>query len=170
MASRKKFYEIQVPCKPYIRKFAVSLYGETIHADSSTTLGLIITHSLEKNYYTTRHLTEVKRAEFLRERPCNISIKINKWQFEAIGHDIKGGTHLTINRFLETLFDENLYLHVSCRLKEDKEMKGYKDAIIEFAEKHCLVLFPDIGEKEDITYEGLKKKEYRFRKKKQNIA
>lgn len=119
--------------------------------------------SLSKNAYENRWFNDEKGKSYLVTHNQQLEYCITKWQFTNLGADIPRMSILQINRFLENLFDQSLYLHVKARLKDDREMKGWKDALLSFAEEYNLVLDPDIGEKEDITYEGLKKKEYRYR-------
>lgn len=158
-------YYIEVPCKPYIKKFAGQLYGSPVKANSYSTLGHIFVISLEKNLYDNRWMKEKDIAAFEKSHPSKLSFEITYWQFTHIGTDIGRSSVLQINRFLENVFDDFLYSYVSTRLKK-KRYKGTKSRLLEFAEEYGLVVALDPQDDGDITIDALLKKYNRFGKKK----
>lgn len=161
--SSQQHYTIQLPCKPYIKKFAAHLFGDPVKADSKTTLGIIIVQSIEKNVYESRNIREWYYRMFMKERPALLDIHINQFQFTAIGNELPRASLLVVNRFLENSFDEFLYLYTSAHIDEEKRYNGKEQALIRFAEKYGLEVAVDADDDGDITLDALKKKENRFR-------
>lgn len=150
-----KYITVKLPCKPYIRKFVEALYGNPVRADHSTNLGCIINLTLEKTIYENRQF----RNPVHKDIRDSISVLINHWQFQRLGFDFSNENILVINRILENSFEESLYQFVRNHVKEGVRFKGYKEAIEQFADSYGIEI------EEDISYEGLKKKEARFRNK-----
>ncbi|HYD21538.1 MAG TPA: hypothetical protein VEB40_08690 [Flavipsychrobacter sp.] len=157
------YYTLKVPCKPYIRKFATALFGDPIKADNKTTIGIIVIQSLEKNVYENRSIRDWYYKLFMKERPDLLEIEITKWQFAAIGSEFPRASMLTINRFLENSFDENLYLYTNAHIDNGKRYNGKEQSLISFAEKYGIEIAVDSEDEGDITIDALKKKESRYR-------
>lgn len=119
---------------------------------------------LTSKKYKNRHSASVqaiyKQKHFLR-------IAINNWQYQAIGKVIIPESAYWINKMLERAFDYELYrfcdVFVLLKPKEYGNEHGYKEALHYFAEHYGITLYDDHNEKADISFEALKKKEWRFR-------
>ena len=151
-----RYISTAIPCKRYLAKFAASVYGHPIKADTSTMIGQFIQLCLDKNTYDNRHSSEAKKN--LYEAKLNISI--NEWQFNGIGYNIAPEKAIAINSFIEKIFTEHLYQWCYVRTKKNCRFKGVDEQIRSFAAHHNIVLDDD---QEDISFDALKKKEYRFR-------
>lgn len=163
MKSAGKYYTVSLPCKRHIEKFVRAIFGdEAIRADHSSTLGCFVLVSLEKEIYDSRNVTEDFQYKGMEG---SVPIQVSQYVWQTIGFEIAPEKQLIINRFLENYFKESLYLYCAARAKEEGRFKGYDKLIYEFAKKFNLVLDAGVGEVEDISYEGLKKMEYRYRTK-----
>lgn len=155
-----KYLTLKLPCKLYIARFVQQRYGKSVKADNSSVLGFFVKMALEKKRYENRNLTD----SFIHKGyEGTIDILVNKWQVAHIGFDISTDNIMFLNRFLEEQFQEALYYHclayVKTNEKANKKVQGYKVAIEKFAELNKIEI--DF----DITYDGLKKMEYRQRRK-----
>lgn len=79
----------------------------------------------------------------------------------GLGFDISDASTISINKFFETRFNEDLKKW--CELGTIYKVE-YKKNIEDFCMRHRIEL------EYDITFEAIKKKEYRFRKKSEEIA
>jgi hypothetical protein len=87
-----------------------------------------------------------------------LPIQISEWQFENIGFDMPKDKAMAINAFIEEIFSEHLYWWCQVATQTKGRYKGYDNAILQFAQKHNITI------DEDISFDGLKKKEFRQRK------
>lgn len=161
-----KYSIVKLPCKPYIKKFATALFGDPITVDSKTSLGIIITFSLQKNVYENRNIRDEYYEQFMRKRPALLDVSLNEWFFEKIGHDFPRSGMMTINRFLENTFDEFLYMYVSTHIDAGVRYSGVENSIMAFAEQYGFVVGIDPEDESDITIDALKKKVNRFKQRK----
>ena len=155
MQATAKYHIVQIPCKPYIRKYCEVFFGAPIIVNNSSTIGIIVQSLLEKEVYSDRNMQRFKMPYdgcFLNNLYTdNLSFKINQYQFTAIGFDIKPSKAIFINQYLEEQFDSHLF-HF-CDSKEKTKMM-----IEQFCNKYKIEF------DKDISYEAMKKKEYRYRK------
>lgn len=154
---KNKPYILQVPCKRYLAKFAHSLYGNPIPANSSSFIGIFIEFALTKNRYGNSQ-------ECLKHLDGSLQVKLSRWQFDRIGFSVAPEHALAVNSILDDLFCEHLFTWVSRNINPSVRYSGTKDAMLSFAERHGIVI-DDIDE--DISFEALKKKEYRTRQRMQ---
>lgn len=69
---------------------------------------------------------------------------------------------ISINKLFEERFEEDLYRY--CVINHEAAGTQIKESIQQFAELYNIVIWGDAqGNQEDITYQSLRKKEYRFR-------
>jgi hypothetical protein len=156
--SKKKqtrYIPVAIPCKRYLAKFAASVYGMSIRADSSTMFGFFLAQCLDKNRYESRANYKGKYSE-----EAMLKIEISQFTFNNIGFEISPGKVLAINTFLEKIFTEHLYQWCIISTKRNIRFKGLDEQIRSFAQHHGIILDDD---NEDISFDALKKKEYRFR-------
>ena len=156
MATKKtKYYEVKVPVKPYIKKFITKTYGGLIHVDSSTPLGFVFNRVLTKNTYESRHPHSNYESVFEQD----IKLRINDWQFRAIGFEVSTEHIYSIHSYLDALFIDALYLYCDLNVREGTRYKGYKEAIYGFCADYKIDL------EDDIQYYTICRKELRYRNK-----
>jgi hypothetical protein len=120
-------------------------------------VGVMILAMLQKKSVTSMNLVK-KDTRFLRLNDHIIAVGA----FSVSNHY---GIHLDddaiiqINRFFENSFEETLYQFVRYHLIDDSRFPGYDAALYKFANAYGIEI------DEDISFDGLKKMEYRFRKK-----
>lgn len=134
-----------------------TLYGTPVFANNRTPLGCFINAALDKNIYASRHDLQFSPTDTL-------IVIINEWQFHRIGYDIPRDKAIHINRFLEASFDKDLYTYCQANIRQHSRYRGYALAIEAFAQLH------DIDIDIDITFDALKKSEYRYRKRHQRLS
>lgn len=143
-----------MPCKRYLAKFAHSLYGSPIPANSSSFIGLFIEFALTKNRYGSRS------PECFKHLDGHLQVQLSRWQFDRIGFDVAPEHALAVNSILDDLFCQHLYIWVVRHTNPNVRYSGTKEAMLSFADRHGIIVDDD---QEDISFEALKKKEYRTR-------
>lgn len=152
---RANYFTLKILTKPYLKKYIHSLYGRTVIFSTANQFGTIIMALLEK-------------PSVIRESKEKIKVQLNEYDAELLifcpiwfikknmyGFDISENHMLSLNKFIEQRFTEDLYkfCYILNRIGVSLE-----DGIAEFCKCH------DIEIDEDITLDALKKKEYRYRK------
>lgn len=146
-------YTLGVPTKCYIRKYFNCLYGDPI----------ALTHKCD---FGDTLLTKFLTAPIIRVNKKELAIAfkdyddkltfqfpidmMHRLETEPSQQQIFG-----INRYLENVFETDLCMFVACANFFGIERKI---SIERFASMHRISI------EEDVTYEALKQKEYRFRK------
>lgn len=147
-------------------KYITTLFGDTIKATNKTLIGGFALLALEKNTYENRHPEQVASYQDLTD---HIYIQISKWQFERMGFEVNPVSVYNFNKLLESCFDYELYAFCRLHVRYDVEGKvissSYKTALEAFAEHYGLEMYADVGASPDITYDALKQKEFRYRRK-----
>lgn len=151
-----KFYNVELPTKTYLRKF-VSGKNITI-LDYNSTLGTLILCLLDKKIFNTNMNDEdmTRRLQYMNDKivfTCSINTLFYK------GLILTCDKIIAINRYIEHSFVEEL--HMWCRSNTANRIwrPGIDKAIYSFAEKY------QINIDEDITFDALKKAEYRHRQR-----
>lgn len=182
MPKPSKYTTVYIPTKTYLKKYAHYKLGEYVFADGSHAIQKYLTNLLEKKLY------DYDFKALNRQFNDSLPVSVTRSAFEKIGFGIRPENVIDFNNFLEHLFDEDLYtfcqnylrdykvagsailtfaseynisLTVRTRRKLTKEPR-LEDARNEFARKVGL----EIGD--DISFECLKKMEYRARKRLEN--
>lgn len=172
--STSKLFQVNLPCKTYIKKYVISIYGQErlinkqpvfgLKADRSTHVGFMASLALEKQEYESRHKNDRSPFGTLEDQ---LVLFVSRWQFQNIGFEVSRDAVHVINAYLEELFKEALYFHCQRYVKHDVRYSGYKEAIESFATRHDIVL------EYDIPYDSLKRIEARHRdrlQKQKNLA
>jgi hypothetical protein len=146
-------YTIDIPCKGYIKKYYNCIYGNPVMLDHSSDFGDTILTKM-----STTPLSQVSK-KILSIAPKDNN-DVMKFQlpvdtFYRINTELSEQQVYSINRYLENVFETDLCVIVGIA---SAFMVERKMAIERFANKYGIVL------EEDITYEALQKKEYRYRK------
>jgi hypothetical protein len=95
-----------------------------------------------------------------RSQVLQIKVPLNSKNLRTVGYYIREDNVVLLNRFLEECFETALRQFISEGAKGEGRYVGYKDAYYAFAEAYNIII------DEDISFDGLKKIEYRSRKKK----
>lgn len=153
-------YSVSLPIKPYIKKYVHTIEGSPIRFDSNSMLCMIIRAYLQSKAKSGRSRQELTSAVSIRRERLEIQVLKTKKNVSVIGHFISEDNIVLINRYLEELFEQELHRFINQYIQSaEGRYKGYKAAYFAFAELYNIVL------EEDITFDGLKKLEYRNRKK-----
>lgn len=159
-----KHYNIELPCKPYVKKYITSVFGDhsvpgsPILASKKTILGLHIEASLSKERYTYPQEYRQFREFFLEPiYTAKLLVRVSQWQFDHIGFSFSDEKIIELNQFMECLFEQHLCDWISARLTPGVERKSLLE---EFAALHDISLDVEDG---DISIETLRKTEYRKR-------
>lgn len=152
-------FTLRIPVKTYIKKYLGKLYGEeVIPAQMETNIGFVVLMTI-----SSRLEGKVCRGynnQFQNPYQSSVTFTVPFHYFYLTKKELSIHTVILLNRYFETKFEEDL-----CRFIDSFMIRGgtYKAAIEAFAELY------NIDIEEDITYEALKKKDYRFRKKNENL-
>lgn len=157
-----KHYTVHLPVKPYIKKFVETIEGPQLRYTGTSPLCRIVCAYLENKSSTG--LSAAQKADALSKRTTSIQITVPMRCMYTIGASLSPDGILQANAYLQDEFERAVshFLRQYTKSKEGR-YKGYKDAIQAFADFYNIVL------EDDITYEGLKKLEYRFRKKEETF-
>lgn len=149
-------YSINIPTKPYIKKYLEALYGSPVVFTQENYFGTSVLAYLDKKFYAreTEELTFRKWDKFTE----NLTIFLPRWWLlqSHFGKDLPRQNIIYLNKHFENRFEEDLYKHVKGRVRTGGQLK---DAMEEFCKDHGIEL------EYDISYESLKKKEQRAREK-----
>lgn len=150
----QKFFRVYLPTKPYLCKYLQTIYGHPLVIDPQTDFGDIIITKLSSTLHCTldKHDIDI-RLNRLTDK-LTIHMPIHWWYKLAIKEPTPHHI-IRINRYFENMFEKDLHgvVHrASTWLNIPRQT-----AIEYFAENHGIEL------EKDITFEGLKKMEYRFR-------
>jgi len=153
-----KFY-VKIPMPSYLAKFVLARYGnnKAIDIENSNTISTTIYSLLQKPYIKTlesnkaKEITVINYTSYIQ---CVAPLSL----IRDIGFIITNDQVIQFNRFVDDLFEEYLYIFVQKNTKQNQRYCGFKEAIELFAQIHNIEI--DV----DITFDTLKKAEYRHRK------
>jgi hypothetical protein len=146
-------YSVSVPCKTYVRKYFCTLYGDTIQLNQqSDTFDTILTKMVTKPLQRLNH-HKLNQAFLFYNNQIKFQLPID--YFHRLDKDLDRQQIFSINRFLENVFESDLFTIVNIGAAFGIERRT---AIESFARNYNIIL------EEDITYEALKQSEYRLRK------
>jgi hypothetical protein len=152
-------YTIHLPCKAYLCKYVQTIYGQgkesnTIHIDPSTDFGDLIITKLSATIHCNTPPGEMDAKLFRMTDRILLKIPMH-WMRKLPMKELTKHQIIRINRSLENMFERDLCDIVS----RAHDMLGIdRQTSIEcFASNHGIQL------EHHITFEALKKMEYRFR-------
>lgn len=154
----KGYFAVTILTKPYIKKYLNFFYGDPVLFTTTNYFGMSVAPHFEKpirlkhNYKVLKFRVEKYTAEMTIVVPQSYLRKRHH------GYYITDRATISLNKLFEARFDEDLW-----RFVKNKGEGLIKDAIEQFAKEYSLVI------DEDITYESLKKKEYRFGERIKNL-
>lgn len=153
-----QFYTIHLPVKTYVRKYLETIYGNPIFIDGKTIFSDIILSKLSSNLTSFLPATDLDTRLNRFADKVDIKIPIHYWY--RLEKNVTQHTIVRINRYFENCFESDLHKHVDLQVRYVNAER--KAAIESFAAEHKL----DV--EVDITFEAMKKMEYRHRKEKEN--
>ncbi len=156
------FTPLNLPTKPYLKAYLHALYGSPVIFNADNYFGIVMMGLLER---PVRHQESPKVLKFrvFDKFDSTITIYLPKWWLTKyqFGHSLSNNHIISINKLFEQRFEEDLFKH--CNLASIYKI-DIKKAIEQFCVQHLIVI------EEDISYDALKKKEYRYRKEKEKTA
>lgn len=153
-----KTFSVQIPVSPYLKPYIAKRFGNPIPINNKSLVGVFLLGVLEKQHYHVsfaEHAKENRFMQFTEVITCVAPYSIMR----DFGWSLKRDHIIQFNRFFEEHFDLDLHLHVERNINSNTRYAGYKQAIESFATLHCI----DI--ETTITFEALKKMEYRYRQR-----
>jgi hypothetical protein len=155
-----KHFTFRLPVKKYIQKYLTTLYGETIQANMDTDIGFVVLNTL-----ASRIEGKVSRGynkQFENINLGQITFIVPFHYYYLTKKELSVHTSILLNRYFENRFEEDFVRYI--QLVDLGGWGKYKKAIEGFAKLY------NIEMEEDISFDGLKKMEYRQRKKNLEIS
>lgn len=150
-----RVFTIRIPTTPYFKKFITKYHGHPIRINNNTPIGVVVITLLQNK----KHINYKEKNKDTRFITFNDHI-IATLPMDAIkywGCNLSEDAVIQLNRYYEAFFEESLYFYVQRNIRPDGRYKGYNEAIQKFADYFGIT-------DDDISMEGLKKMEYRYRK------
>ena len=151
-------FTVTIPCRPHIAKFAALRYGSCISINNSHALGSLLIGLLQKPSFDCSYSNITKSIRY-QQFTSSIQCLVEKHNVYMVGITLTPDHIIQINTFLENDFSDRLAIFIWSRIQHNTRYKGYKKALTDFADRYNILI------DEDITFDGLKKIEYRTRKK-----
>lgn len=150
-------YTIKIPCKRYIKNYYTSLYGDVIKPDFKTDFGDTILTKLSAK--PLNRLSNQDKNIFLKGLTSKISFRLPIDFFYRVENNITDQQIYSLNRYLENTFDSELFIFINIAAAFGVMRK---DAFAAFCNRY------NIQMNDEITIEGLQKKESRTRAQKKS--
>ena len=154
-------FTLYVPTKPYLKKYLQALYGETVvvssgKVDTNKYFGAMLAVLVEKRVNLVRRSAEEIKSRF-DKLTVHLEVQLPIWYLKEykFGNGLSNESAITLTKLFEERFEEELFMF--CQLFQ---MCGteIKDSLEMFCNQYNIII------DEDISFDSLKKKEYRFRK------
>jgi len=158
----KDHFKLTIPTKPYLAKYLYTLYGKPIVFTTTNYFGTTLLGYLTTRLYLQNqaHITHRKFDEF--NTPLHVSLPFHWLKNYQYKTSIPKVNIIYLNKHFEEKFTRELYWYCHILALTGVE---FKDALEQFCKRYNIEI------EEDITFEALKKKEYRERKKlKENLS
>jgi len=153
---KNPYFSIHLPTKPHLKKYLEAKYGNPVIFQMDSYFGLIIAAVIEKNVYADRNKEVIHRAFDIYKEPIIIHLPISWLKNYRYGTDVSEKHVVYINKLIESSFEDELYMHCAVATIYNQQRKI---AI----ENFCAGYNIDI--ETDVSFENLKKMEYRYREK-----
>lgn len=153
-----KYFTVNIPTTTHLKQFLYKRFGNPIALNNDTLLGCYLIGIMQK---PNLHVPLKPQEKIYAYKVYNDEFKVMAplSLMKDYNYTLTVDQAIQINRFYENLFQECLYIFCARRIAPDKREKGYFNAIYEFAELNNII----IGQ--HVSYDCLKKIEYRHRKK-----
>lgn len=150
-------FSLIIYTKPYLKKYLQSLYGNPIIFDKDNLFGVTIAAFLEKplDFHVTKEELRCRTDKYTEKLEIFLP-KTILTKRRSTGYDLSDANTITLNKFFETRFTEDLARW--CELGMVYKVE-FKKNIEDFCHRYKIEL------EYDITFDAIKKKEYRLREK-----
>lgn len=155
-------YSVHIKTSPHLKKFISLEFGNPVKIDNSSLLGVVLISMLQKDSFHVS-LKPRQKEQLSVNYSVSITCQAPMSLMKDYGHIITLDQVIQLNRFFEKFFFEKFFLFVHYRLDKNKRKMGVQDAIYDFCNYY------DIDLEREISYDALKKAEYRHRNKSNNI-
>ena len=151
-------YKVLLPTKTYLRKYIYAEHGWPLVLNYNSVLGTLVLSLLEKQEFTIdmREGKMQKRIQYMNDE-LEFTALLSTMPYK--GYSLSNDKIIAINRYIENSFVEDLHRYCKYHIKETGWRPGINKAIEAFAESYGIEL------EKDISYEALKKAEYRYKKR-----
>lgn len=149
-------FSISIPTKPYLKKYLHANYGDPAVFGFDDEFGPFIALALDKNVFSDRNYQVIHKAfdKYTEQLTCFLP---KSWiKHYRYGTGIAPKKVVALNKLLEKFFEKELAMYCKVHTKHKVERKT---AIEDFCKDNGI----DI--EYDITFENLKKTEFRYRQK-----
>lgn len=159
-------FAVNIPTKSYLRKYLHKRYGYPVVINNRTLIGSVLVAFLNKKVYSDRsNATDLFNTYATLNDRLECVVAQNEVFFGTTGLQIDPAKVIVINRYFSAQFEEDVHRFCLQNITSNGKRPGYDRALEKFAEMF------DIEFDVDITFEALKKMEYRYRKKlEQNLT
>jgi len=149
-------FSVKLPTKAYLKKYLEVLCGTPVTFDTNSYLGKVIALVLDKSVYPELSRKVIHKSFDVYDKELTIFLPIRWIKKYYYGTDINSKKVVYINKLIEDRFEDELFMY--CQALDLLGIER-KDALLEFCKKYNLEI------DEDITFECIKKMEYRIRQK-----
>lgn len=155
-----QLYHISIPAKPHIAPFAHKRYGKPVLLNGHSSLGIFIKVLLNNPQYKSKFNISHQDIRF---KYLTDSIQCAVPYSHIMRNEVYTLTSdhiIAINQYLEEEFKERLFFHCQLAANWQRRRAGIDNAIQSFS------TFYNIPIDTAISFDALKKIEYRYRQKK----
>lgn len=150
------YLPVTIPTKKFLKKYLQANYGEELIFNMDSDMGYFLSLLMEKRIYPEYDRQQIHRS--IDKYDILVTIRLpRKWvEKYRYGFDIDPKKAVFFNKMIFRSFRQELFRY--CALMEIHNIEK-KHALLDFARYYKLEI------DEDITFETLKKMEYRYRQK-----
>lgn len=150
-------FSLVIYTKPYLKKYLHSLYGNPLIFDKDNLFGVTVAAFLDKplDFHVTKEELRCRTDKYTEKMEVFLPRTILTKR-RSLGYDLTDQHTITLNKFFETRFTEDLARW--CELGAIYKVE-FKKNLEDFCYRHKIEL------EYDISFDAIKKKEYRFRDK-----
>jgi hypothetical protein len=156
-------YSVAIPTNPYLKAFITRFYGDPIRIDNKSLVGVFLIGVMSKEKFSTclpYNDRDVRYKFFTDKIQCIAPVA----SMAIYGYYLSDHQVIQVNRYFEQLFEEQLFFYVQRNVDTTKRYSGYEIAIENFASFYGIEL------NDHVSYDCLRKIEYRYRKRLQAPA
>ena len=160
MKSFEGYFSLMFFTKPYLKKYLQSTYGSPVYLTKTNRLGMVLSAMMQRpeRIHRKKHEIVVRLDKFTTVMEIMLPDNLKKsWRPCDLGEE----QVITINKFFELQFCEELYQDVARAIVYKVELKK---SIRAFCHRHMILTEQN---DEDISMDAIIKKERRYRREKE---
>jgi hypothetical protein len=150
------FFSVTIATKPYLKKYLHALYGNPLIFSTTNYFGMSVAAFLERPIEIQHSKDVLRRRTDKYEDKIEIKCPTSFLTKGRMGFDITDHHTITLNKLFEERFEEDLFRYCNMGIVYKVEVKK---SIEQFCWKHRIEIDGDI------TFDAIKKKEWRYRTK-----